>query len=520
MDAAKAVTATFSLNSYPLATATAGTGSGSVTLNPAGGTYSHGTVVTVTNTPATGSTFTGWSGACTGTGACVVTMNAAKAVTATFTLNSYALATATAGTGAGSVTLDPAGGVFSHGTVVTVTNTPATGSTFTGWSDACAGAGSCVVTMNAAKAVTATFSLNSYPLATATDGTGSGSLTLNPAGGIYSHGTVVTVTNTPATGSTFTGWLGACSGTGACVVTMNAAKAVTATFTLNSYALATATAGTGAGSVTLDPAGGIYSHGTVVTVAATPATGSTFTGWSGACAGTGSCVVTMDAAKAVTATFGLNGYPLTTATDGAGAGSVTLDPAGGTYSHGTVVTITNTPAAGSAFTGWSGACAGTGTCVVTMDAAKAVTATFRLLVSSFDVSIVRRNNDPVLPGDTILWDVTLTNTGEVTTTVQEISATLTAIAEPLWAAASDGAIAACAPPVVLALGEIHRCTLALVVPAGGRVELVLTVSGEGENGTPATTIVTTEIALAPPTGLAETEEPSGAPKIFLPIVGR
>ena len=155
-----------------------------------------------------------------------------------------------------------------------------------------------------------------------------------------------------------------------------------------------------------------------------------------------------------------------------------------------------------------------------MDTARAVTATFRLLVSSFDAGIVRRNNDPVLPGDTILWDVTLTNTGEVMTTVQEISATLTAIGEPLSAAASGGAIAACAPPVMLAVAEIHRCTLALVVPAGGRVELVLTVSGEGENGTPATTIVTTEIALAPPTGLEEIEEPIGAPKIFLPIVGR
>jgi hypothetical protein len=88
MNGAKSVTATFSLNSYALTTATAGTGGGAVTLSPAGGTYSHGTVVTVTNTPATGSTFTGWSGACAGTGSCVVTMDAAKLVTATFSLDS------------------------------------------------------------------------------------------------------------------------------------------------------------------------------------------------------------------------------------------------------------------------------------------------------------------------------------------------------------------------------------------------------------------------------------------------
>ena len=45
-------------------------------------------------------------------------------VTATFTLNSYALTTATAGTGSGSVSLNPPGGDIHHGAVVTVTATP------------------------------------------------------------------------------------------------------------------------------------------------------------------------------------------------------------------------------------------------------------------------------------------------------------------------------------------------------------------------------------------------------------
>lgn len=72
----------------------AGTGSGSVTSSPVGiscgvtcaAGFATGTTVTLTATPATGSTFTGWSGACTGTGACVVTKTAAtQTVTATFT---------------------------------------------------------------------------------------------------------------------------------------------------------------------------------------------------------------------------------------------------------------------------------------------------------------------------------------------------------------------------------------------------------------------------------------------------
>ncbi|MGN6217033.1 MAG: InlB B-repeat-containing protein [Solirubrobacterales bacterium] len=44
--------------------------------------------------------------------------------------------------------------------------------------------------------------------------------------------------------------------------------------------------------------------------------------------------------------------------------------------EGQAVTLTATPAAGLSFLGWSGACAGTGSCEVTMDEAKEVTATF------------------------------------------------------------------------------------------------------------------------------------------------
>jgi hypothetical protein len=69
-------------------------------------------------------------------------------------------------------------------------------------------------------------------------------------------------------------------------------------------------AGSGAGSVSdgasLNCAASCqnqYVQGTVVTLVAASADGSTFTGWSGACAGTGNCQVTMTSAKDVTATF-------------------------------------------------------------------------------------------------------------------------------------------------------------------------------------------------------------------------
>jgi hypothetical protein len=67
-------------------------GNGSVTSSPAGincgsictMNYASGTAVTLTATPAAGATFNGWSGACTGNGACLVTMNSLESVTAIF----------------------------------------------------------------------------------------------------------------------------------------------------------------------------------------------------------------------------------------------------------------------------------------------------------------------------------------------------------------------------------------------------------------------------------------------------
>lgn len=77
---------------YSLSVSKAGTGSGTVTSSPSGiscgatcsANYANGTTVTLTASASSGSTFSGWSGACTGTGSCVVSMSAARSVTATF----------------------------------------------------------------------------------------------------------------------------------------------------------------------------------------------------------------------------------------------------------------------------------------------------------------------------------------------------------------------------------------------------------------------------------------------------
>jgi Divergent InlB B-repeat domain/NHL repeat len=163
--------------SSTLSVSLAGTGKGSVSgsgiscPNTCANNYAGGTVVTLTALPSAGSTFTGWSGGgCTGTGTCVVTMSSDQSVTATFTASAtppqQTLTVSLAGTGSGAVHSSPTGiscpgtcsGGFAQGTVVTLTATPASGSTFTGWSGAgCSGTGACTVTMGANQGVTASF---------------------------------------------------------------------------------------------------------------------------------------------------------------------------------------------------------------------------------------------------------------------------------------------------------------------------------------------------------------------------
>jgi hypothetical protein len=123
--------------------------------------------------------------------------------------------------------------------------------------------------------------------------------------------------------------------------------------------------------------------------------GGTLLSWSGDginCPGTSSCTVTMDAAKTVIAQFSNApvSYSLTVQKSGGNHGTITgtSNPAqtnincGSTcsrsYTSGTIVTL-NVQAVqlGYTFTGWSGAgCSGTGSCVVTMSAARTVIATF------------------------------------------------------------------------------------------------------------------------------------------------
>jgi arylsulfatase A-like enzyme len=91
----------------------------------------------------------------------------------------------------------------------------------------------------------------------------------------------------------------------------NDSPPATYAWTVSTPVLAVSTAGDGTGTVTSSPAGiacpgdcsEAFAYGTVVTLTAVPTGSSTFSGWSGDCAGTGACQLTMNLAHAATATF-------------------------------------------------------------------------------------------------------------------------------------------------------------------------------------------------------------------------
>ncbi|GIW43124.1 MAG: hypothetical protein KatS3mg077_0406 [Candidatus Binatia bacterium] len=193
-------------------------------------------------------------------------------------------------------------------------------------------------------------------------GTGSGTVTSTPEGincgsdctESYADSTMVTLTATPNSGSTFAGW----SGNADCTdgsVTMNADKTCTATFAVLRTLTITG-AGTGNGTVT---ASGIsctstagttsgdctegVADGTMVTLMATANPGSVFAGWGGDCSGSNTTTnVTMNADKSCRATFNLVGTIVIQKVAVGGNGTFNFSgPNGGSF------TITTQSGAGS-----------------------------------------------------------------------------------------------------------------------------------------------------------------------------
>lgn len=294
--------------------------------------------------------------------------------------------------------------IFVAGSSITLTATADVNSLFTGWAGCDSVNGVvCSVTLSASRSVTATFQAL-RTLGVGGSGSGAGSVNSTPAGiactlnagapggdcsEAFVNGTVVTLTASAAPSSLFIGWNGCDSAAAAiCTMTMNAQKSVVAMFA----ALRTLTvngAGAGDGSVSSEPAGvtctltagassgdcaELFQDGTVVTLTATAASGSTFVGWSGACSGGNPvAAVTLTLVnKSCTATFSRNQpaqTSLTITAEGDGVGVVSSTPAGvdctveqgatagacsANFAVGAEVALTASAASGSEFAGWGG----------------------------------------------------------------------------------------------------------------------------------------------------------------------
>jgi hypothetical protein len=423
-----------------LEVARAGRGAGAVTSAPAGiacgaacsAAFDAGATVTLTAAPDADSVFGGWSGPCTGTGPCTVTMDAARSVTATF-LPLLAVDVTVGGAG-GTVTSSPAGlscpgtcsARFPEGTPVSLQPKGIAGvSAFSAWSGDCtAGAedGTCTLVVDAPRQALATF----LPARTLTlTSTGASAGALSAAGTRCGIGATCRVD--VAAGSTVAAsaavedavlkaWSGCDASAGpSCTVAMSYPRTVSARIEPLTFPLtvsATSQNG-GAGAVTgpglacttagtagckADVANPPYTlEYTSVTVRAAADAGSVFKGWSGCTPLAGdpsACAITVSRARTIWGRFEPSSYVLTGKILGTALGTITgggLDcstggtagctasvpnPDGASYA---TVTLRAVAGPGAVFKWWSGCQAVAGepsACTVLVSGAQKVSARF------------------------------------------------------------------------------------------------------------------------------------------------
>lgn len=352
--------------------------SGSVKVNgvaeplPWSGAFGYGATVVLQAEPDSGYHFTGWSGALTGSdNPAIILMDRNKDITASFAVNSYRLAMGS-GTGHGSVKVDgvlqslPWVGTFDDGTAVLLEAVPDASYHFTGWAGGLTGTTNPeFITMDGNQSVSAGFASDTYVLHLS----GSGGVNVDgvylalPDTVIAAHGSTVTLEAVPAEGWHFTGWSGDLSGTASPTsLLMDSDKSVTVESAINQYDLHLS--GTGNGSVRVEgtdhplPWSGTFSYGDILVLEALPSAGSHFMSWLGDLHSSANpTVITMDGAKNIVASFGLDTYTLTvTGSDGTVEvnGVPKILPWSGPFAAGEVANLKAVPSEGYHFVSWSG----------------------------------------------------------------------------------------------------------------------------------------------------------------------
>ncbi len=349
------IEAIFVINTYIVTVSEAGNPSaGSVT--PMERTVNHGSSATFTVTTNVAYTASVSEGTLEGTEWTIPNVTSTHAVTVTFTIKTFTL-TVTSNSG-GTVTPDSM--VVNYGTNKTFSISPDMG--YHVENVLIDGASIGPVTsypfndVTANHTIEAVFAINTYTITvtSGSGGVGSGGGITPPGIVTVNHGANQTFSIGPNTGYHVVNVL--VDGVSIGVVTsytftnVTANHTISATFDINTYTISVAKMGSGTGTVTSNPAdincgsdcSKLYNHGTVVTLLASSDPSSNFIGWDGACTGTGSCIVTMDATKNVIATFTLKTYTIT-ATAGANG---SINPSGVvTANHGANQSFTISPIA-------------------------------------------------------------------------------------------------------------------------------------------------------------------------------
>jgi len=483
-------------SSYNLSITKSGTGNGIITSSPQGiacgsictAAFSFDTSVVLSVAANPGSTFSGWTGDCTGMGDCRLTMDSAKTVRSSFESSGAVINITKSGNGTGTVVSIPEGidcgekcsSTFPLDSDLSLKATPLSGSVFSGWFNDCSGTKTtCSFNVDEDKEIEAKFSLGGtgtyYRLTVVKNGPGMVKTT--SIGGVvcgtdcthqYYKNLKVTLTAYPDSGATFVNWAGDCSGTSTnCTVTMSSVKNVTANFSGNTYSLSISNIGNGQGTIISMPTGincgmdcnNNYVPGTVITLTATPLSGSTFVGWSGLCTGTGTCAVLMDGNKTIYANFSLsNLYTLNILKTGSGRGVVATTPPGidcgydcsEGYFQRTEVILSASAYSDSDFIGWSGAgCTGTGSCNLIIDASKTVTAVFTTKNSNRYTLVVNKTGNGKVTSVPIGIDC-----GSVCSFDFNYDTTVMLVAEPSQGATFTGWSGACT-------GSNLVCTVAM-----------------------------------------------------------
>ncbi len=386
-----------SVTQYTLTANVAPANSGSVALDPAGGTYNENTLVTVTATPNAGYRFLNWTGDATGVETSVqVTMDGNKTVTANFELIPvYTLTLVADPANGGTVAKAPDLAGYEVGAQVTLTATPAEGFQFRGWVDGSTTVTSPYTMPAADKTLTAKFKPllpNQYTVTVVADPAEGGTVSKTPDAGSYLTGAQVTLNAVAAEGYTFDGWYDGATQVSTDLSYVYTVADVNKVFTAKFSAVLTYTLTLVAdpaigGTVSKAPDQAGYEAGAQVTLTATPANGYEFRGWLD-----GSTTVTspytMPAEnKTLTAKFkvqvGPPTYQVNVVADPVAGGTVSKAPDQASYSNGDQVTLSAVAAEGYTFRGWLDGATTASTqasFVYTVAANKTFTAKFKAVV--------------------------------------------------------------------------------------------------------------------------------------------